>query len=125
MNAHEHPRWPDFHCWFPNQAFREYQHDKQSMIQDLDRVLEETKFPLNTFYELMKGWNESAERVSTIYRDAYKRKGNCDLTQEERHEMDLIVERGKERSIELDKLIDPVYQQMLDMGYFPEELKSL
>ena len=125
MNTNEHPRWTNFHCWFPNQVFRGYQHDKQSMVQDLDKVLEETEFPLNTFYELMREWNESAERVSTIYRNVYKRNGSCNLTQEERHEVDLIVERGKKRNIELDKLIDPIYQRMLDIGYFPEELKSL
>ncbi len=45
------------------------------------------------------------------------------LSQEERHEVDLIVKRGKKRSRELDKLIDPIYQRMLDMGYSPEELQ--
>jgi glutamyl-tRNA reductase len=115
------PRWPDFHCWFPNQAFRSYPHNKQKMIEDMDRLLEETKFPLDRFYELMGEWSKSVDQIDSIYKNARKR-GRA-ITQRERSRLDRMIEREKERQKELNDMIDPVYQKMLDMGYSREELQ--
>ncbi len=118
-----HPRWPDFHCWFPNQDFRKHPHNKQKMVQDLDILLEEMKFPLDRFYQLMGEWQKNSEQISSIYKNAHKRRR--ETTQNERRKLDGIIERGEKREKELDRLINPVYQRMLDMGYSHEELQSL
>ena len=116
-------RWPDFHCWFPNQAYRGEQHNKQQMIQDLDRLLEEIVFPLDRFYKLMNGWKTCSNGIRNIYVNA--RRMERETTPEEEQETDRLEARSIEIKKELDELIDPVYQCMLDMGYSKEELQYL
>lgn len=118
-----YPRWPDFHCWLPNQAFRREAHSKQKMMQDIDKLLEEASFPLERFYGLMGEWVDYSKRMRNIFVNS-RHEGRVPTKSEER-ELDNIEAYYKEVMGRLDELIDPVYQQMLDMGYSPRELRYL
>lgn len=109
-------KFNNFHFYFPGEYYRSLKPSEESskIVGDLDKIIAQTRFDVKRFGELRK-------RLTDMARDAiivYKR----DLTPEEEKRKNEIIKQEIEVNMELDKMMEPLYQALLKKGYTERQL---
>jgi hypothetical protein len=109
-------RWNNFYMYFPRGERRNYTDEKsKKIIADLDKILESQKFDTKKLDSIVKRKKEYAAGYYAIFKKSFFE--GKKLTEDEKKRVNSLTNLETRNYKLLDKLLEPVVNKMLELGY--------